>query len=155
MSKEGGAIALAIFSFFIVGFGAVRADTYPQQVIGIWGGRAEHDGDDNPAAAIKACNSYTKDPKAVVGDVLIFRGSEKLSFGGYADYIDKNISVKQIGPDNWQITDRHYQDEEGGKRAGYRMVNYTVSLSGDIMTMKEGKYVSRFSKCVGSAALPK
>jgi len=30
----------------------------------------------------------------VAGDVLVFCGSEK-----YADYVDKNISVKQIGPD--------------------------------------------------------
>jgi len=146
------ATAFIVFISFFAAFEAARADAYPEQIVGIWGGRAEFEGDDNPAVATRACNSYTKDPKAVAGDVLVFRSSEKLSFGGYADYVDKNISVRQIGLDKWQIADRHYQDEEGGNRAGYRTVRYTISLTGDILTIKEGKYTSRFSKCGNSAA---
>jgi len=131
-----------------------HADNFPQQLVGAWGARAEYQGDDRPAVASKACDSYQRNPKEVSGDVIVFRGSEKLSFGGYADYIDKNISVRQIGADQWQIADRHYHDGEGGGRVGYKNITYTVSLNSDVLTMKEGKLVSRFNKCMERNARP-
>ncbi|MDI1265725.1 MAG: hypothetical protein PS018_20960 [bacterium] len=132
---------------FTAPFDFARADVFPPQLTGAWGARAEHQGDDRASVAAKACDSYKQDPKAVAGDVIVFRGSEKLSYGGYADYVDRNISVRQIGPDQWQISDRHYEDGEGGRTVGYRKVTYTVTVSADILTMKEGKSVIRFSRC--------
>jgi hypothetical protein len=131
-----------------------HADTYPVQLLGAWGGRGAFMGDDNPKVAAAACESYKKNPKAVTGDLLVFQGSQKFSYGGYADYVDKNISVKQIAADQWEIIDRHYNDEEGGGKAGYKNVTYKISVSGDIITKTEGKYRSRFSKCVSPVPQP-
>jgi hypothetical protein len=108
-------------------------------------------GDNNPKIAAAACESYKRNPKAVMGDLLVFQRSQKFSYGGYQDYVDKNIKVKQIAADQWEITDRHYQDEEGGGKADYKNVTYKVNVSGEILTVTEGKYISRYSKCESSA----
>jgi hypothetical protein len=122
---------------------------YPPQILGAWGGW-----DTDPAAARQACESFKKNRKAVAGDLIIFAANRKHSFGGYADYSDLNVSVKQAGPNKWQIVDRHYQDEEGGRRAGYRNVAYEVILDGNNLTLKEGKYSSRFTRCEVTQAKP-
>lgn len=114
-------------------FDIAYADTFPLQLVGAWGARAEYQGDDRSIVASRACDSYKQDPEAVSGDVIVFRGSEKLSYGGYANYVDRNISVRQTGADQWQISDRHYEDGEGGRKVGYRKITYTVSLSSDVL----------------------
>ena len=124
-----------------------NSQSYPSQLLGAWGGRAAFQGDDNPKVAAQACTSYRKNPRSVQGDLLVFKGSQKLSYGGYTDYIDKNVSVKQIGSEQWEIKDRHYHDGEGGGKAGYKIITYKVSVSGQMLTITEGKITSRYSRC--------
>ena len=121
--------------------------SYPERLAGAWGGRAEHAGDDRASVATKACEFYKQNPSAVLGDVIVFDGSKMRSYGGYSDYIDRNISVRQTGPDQWQITDRHYQDEEGSKSARYKNRTYTARLDAEILTIKEGNDTARYSRC--------
>jgi hypothetical protein len=66
------------FILFAVRFENACADTYPPQLTGAWGGRAEHQGDDNPVVAFKACDSYKKSPQSVIGDVLVFPWIRKI-----------------------------------------------------------------------------
>jgi hypothetical protein len=66
---------------------------------------------------------------------------------GATSYEDENISVKQLSVGRWQIADKHYQDEEGGAKPGYKKVIYEASIEGDVLTIKEGKYTSRFNRC--------
>ena len=146
--------ALALFAFLLAGFEPARADNYPRQLIGVWGGRAQHQGDDNPAVASKACDSYRTNPKTVVGDILVFRGSEKFSYGSYADYVDKNISVTQIAPNKWLVSDRHYDDEESGRRAGYRRVTYTLlKLSNCHHQLSQGSWDKKEPRGMGVSRL--
>ena len=91
------------------------ADEYPTQISGAWGGRAEYFGDDRQAVARKACESYLANPTEVTGDLLVFQGAKKSSYGGFADYIDNNVTVKQVGANKWRITDRHFEDGERGR----------------------------------------
>lgn len=127
------------------------ADIYPSPLQGVWGGRAEYAGHDSAATAKKACASYFKDPKAVDGDVIVFDGAKLRSYGGYADYVDDNVLVKEISRNRWRMVDRHYQDEEGGKRPGLRRVSYEALLAGEILTIRRGKEVSRYGRCSQSA----
>jgi hypothetical protein len=120
-------------------------------MMGAWGGRAAHMGDDNPAVASQACASFRKNPKHVLGDVLVFKANRKFSYGGYADYVDTNVSVKRLAPNTWLVVDRHYHDGEGGGRPGYRNVRYQVSVVGDILIITEGQRTSRFGRCVAEA----
>ena len=143
--------SILLFIFCGMGFEIAHADIFPQQLVGAWGARAEYQGDDRSIVASKACDSYKQNPEAVSGDVIVFRGSEKLSYGGYSNYVDKNISVRRTGADQWQINDRHYEDGEGERKVGYRNTTYTVSLNSDILTIKEGKLVSRYIKCMEHA----
>src|SRR5688500_8376370 len=83
---------------YAAGCTAAAADVYPDQMMGAWGGRAAHMGDDNPAVASQACASFRKNPKHVLGDVLVFKANRKFSYGGYADYVDTNVSVKRLAP---------------------------------------------------------
>jgi hypothetical protein len=125
------------------------ASPYPPQLLGAWGGW-----DTDPAVARQACESYRRNPKAVAGDLLVFQGSKKFSYGGYVDYSDQNVSVRLLAPNKWQIVDRHYHDGEGGGRAGHKNVAYEVALDGNSLTVREGKYTSRFSRCQGEQRSP-
>jgi hypothetical protein len=75
-----------------------QADTYPVQLLGAWGGRAAFAGDDDPKVASAACESFRKNSKAVTGDLLVFQGSQKLSFGGEADYEEKILPLSKSLP---------------------------------------------------------
>ena len=148
-SKRLGAASLIAIGVALL-FGAFPcfADTYPDAITGAWGGRAAYFGDDNPSQAQKACHSF-RNPNVnePSGDVLVFLGSKKFSYGGYTDYIDGNVSVKQIAQNDWLIIDRHYDDGEGSRKPGYKNDNYELQLNGDLLIMKEGKDTSRFSRC--------
>lgn len=121
--------------------------SYPERLAGAWGGRAEHAGDDRASVAAKACESYKRDPSAVFGDIIVFSGSEMRSYGGYSDYVDSNVSVRQIGTNQWQITDQHYQDEEGGRKAGFKIRTYTARVDGDVLTISERNRQARYNRC--------
>ncbi len=131
------------------------ADPYPDEIIGAWGGRAAFFGDDNAAQAQKACDSF-RNPnlQELGGDVFVFVGNKKFSYGGYMDYVDDNVTVKQIGNNDWLVIDRHYDDGEGGKKPGNKNVNYEVKLSHNLLTIQEGKETSRFSRCNTQAQTP-
>jgi hypothetical protein len=121
---------------------AGSTSSYPFQMLGAWGGW-----DTDPAAALQACESYRQNPKAVAGELLVFQENKKLSYGGYVDYTDRNVSVRALTTNKWQIVDRHYHDGEGGGKPGYRNETYEATLEGDGLTVKQGKYTSRFRRC--------
>jgi TonB family protein len=128
--------------------GPAIADQYPEAITGAWGGRAAYAGDDNSAQAQKACHSFRNpDSNELGGDVLVFIGSRKFSYGGYMDYIDDNVSVKQRAPNGWLVTDRHYEDGENDRKPGYRNEKYELELNRDVLTKKEGKDISLFNRC--------
>jgi hypothetical protein len=125
----------------------VMADEYPTQLSGAWGGRAAYAGGDNPAVAKESCDSYQKNPKDTTGYLLVFKGRKKSSYGGYIDFDDTNVSVQQLGPNRWKIIDRHFDDGEGGIRAGYKNVDYEATVNGDLLTIEGGNYPGKYGRC--------
>jgi hypothetical protein len=78
----------SLWTVFLVSFvscplSSANAGNYPEQLRGAWGGRAEYMGDDRSSVAKRACDSYRKNPKSVIGDLLVFGTNKKRSFGGY------------------------------------------------------------------------
>jgi hypothetical protein len=105
----------------------VLADQYP--ISGVW---ALFD-PSLPKQTAESCASYQNNPKKVVGNVLVFEGIKKVEFnGGYLEEETvSNISVKKAKPNEFQITDRYYQDEEGGAKPGYRRRTYRLTILSD------------------------
>ena len=128
------------------------AASYPTEIQGVWGGRAEFAGDDNPKVAETACESFRKNSQAVQGDIISFGGSKMHSYGGYADYTDTNVSVKQTSVGGWIITDRHYHDGEGGGKPGWKRLTYTISVVDGVMIMRKEGYISKYSRCANPVA---
>lgn len=162
---------LAIASLILCADAAV-ADSFPNAIIGAWGGLSasvEEDGklytvQDDMNTALQSCAAYKRNSKNVslgtTGVLLVFQGSKKFSYGGYMDYVDTNISATQLPPDTfttahgytdqilkWRMTDRHYDDGEGEKKVGYKNVSYQAALAGMILTLKESGVTSRFYRC--------
>jgi len=140
--------ALIICGLLLLCGSSALAENYPEPLNGAWGGRAAYLGDDSAITAEKACRAYhNPSSHEAGGDVLVFQGNEKHSYGGYMDYTDQNVTVVRISPDHWTITDRHYDDGEGGKRSGYKNVKYEAVVDANLLTIKEGKDTSRFNRC--------
>lgn len=121
-----------------------NADDYP--VSGIW---AAFDPAD-PKQAAQSCASYHRNPKEVIGNVLVFRGARKTEFnGGYLE--EETVSspeIKKTAEAAFRVSERFYDDGEGGKRSGYKTRGYTLTLiSPKEMEIREGsspprKYVT-------------
>jgi hypothetical protein len=111
------------------------ADQYP--AVGAW---AAFD-PSLPEQILESCASYKRDPKRVVGNVIVFDGAKKTEFnGGYLEQEDTtNISVKKIGPNKFRIVDPVEGDEEGG---GPRPTTrtYELTLGNGRLLISEGSY---------------
>jgi hypothetical protein len=57
------------------------------------------------------------------------------------------VSVQQLGPNRWKIIDRHFDDGEGGVRAGYKNGVYGATVNGDVLTIEGGNYPGKYSRC--------
>ncbi len=110
------------------------ADNYP--VSGAWA-RLDKTA---PKSALESCLSYNRDTKNVVGNVIVFNGRQKREFnGGYLeDETVANISVKRIGPNEFKLVDRYYEDGEDGTSSGYRKRSYRMVIGDDQLSIAEG-----------------
>lgn len=131
---------LLVFTWLFLMYGTLIcfASSYPDLMIGAWGG------------GTKECDSFRNPHSTDSADILVFQTSRKFSYGGYVNYSDDNISVKESEPNHWTIIDRHYDDGEGGHKVGYKNVRYNAQLAGDLLIIKDGRYISRFHRCVGA-----
>jgi hypothetical protein len=140
------AFAVAILPL-VLGVHPAQAATYPTELQGIWVPQ-----DEGPKVK-RACDSFRKSGEHPDG-MLIFEKTEMSAYGGYADYTDKNISVKKIGPSRWKIADRHYHDGEGDDRPGMRTVRYEVVTEGDLLKIKDKYGVHRYTRCPQQSPVP-
>ena len=138
------AFAIAILSLAL-GAHAAQSASYPSELQGVWGSQFDFE-NSRPEVGERACASYRSSRKHADG-MLVFERMQKNSYGGYADYTDKNISVKKIGPTRWKISDRHYHDGEGGGRPGMKTVTYGVTIEGDLLKIKDKYGVHRYTRC--------
>jgi hypothetical protein len=138
------AFAIAILSLAF-GAHAAQSASYPSELQGVWGSQFDFE-NSRPEVALRNCHIYHTKREDTDG-VLVFEKTEKHSYGGYADYTDKNISVKKIGPSRWKIADRHYHDGEGDDRPGMRTVTYEVTIEGDLLKIKDKYGVHRYTRC--------
>jgi hypothetical protein len=76
------------------------------------------------------CESYFRHPMTPTGHVVVFDGSTRTELnGGYAtiEFIT-NIKVRKSGPNEFLLTDRYFNDGEGGSRAGYKRRQYSIRV---------------------------
>jgi TonB family protein len=76
------------------------------------------------------CGSYLKSPRAPSGHVVVFKGSKRTDYNvGYLveETVD-NIAVKKNSSGEFIVTDRYYNDGEGGGPAGYKQRSYLLRL---------------------------
>jgi hypothetical protein len=124
------------------------ADQYP--VTGVW---ASFDAS-RPKLTDESCASYGRDPNRVVGNVIVFQGTKKVEFNG--GYLEEetvtNLSVQKIGPNEFRITDRYYDDGEAGSKPGYKKRIYRLIVGDGTLSITEGKYPpSQYLRCPASA----
>lgn len=96
------------------------ADDYP--VSGAWVYVSSGDSPDNQK---KACEAYSRLGLSKLtgdaiggGEIIVFVGSKRYNFGGYADDTTPNISVRRLSDSSFDVVDRWYSDREGGGRPG-------------------------------------
>jgi hypothetical protein len=104
------------------------ADTYP--VSGSWG----YVDPNEPGADRRVCESFrrTSDPETTAkeGALLLFRGNQRTHYeAGYVDMWEyTNLSIKRFEENSFLITDRYFQDEEGGGKPGWRRKSYRLKI---------------------------
>jgi hypothetical protein len=83
-----------------------------------------------------------------VGEVVVFSGSKRLDFGGYADTESKNLSVEPMPDGRFKIVDQYYDDGEGGGRAGPKRKSYMLRvLNPTMLELTEAGHAVRYTKC--------
>lgn len=133
---------MSIKTLFYVAFGtfalssSALGDQYP--VSGVWAALDPS----QPKLTAQSCTSYQRNRKNVTGNVIVFQGTQKVEFnGGYLEEeTTTNVSVKKIGPNEFQITDRFYDDGEGGTKSGYKNLTYRMIVNDKRLSISVGKY---------------
>jgi len=127
------------------------ADDYP--VKGAW---VYMSSGDPPSTQKKACEAYGRlGLSKLTGDaiggseIIVFRGSKRYNFGGYADDMTPNISIRRLSDSSFDVVDRWYSDGEGGGRPGPRKRRYVLKIvDSNTIEIKEGRYPSaKYLKC--------
>jgi hypothetical protein len=111
---------------------------------------------DSPEIRKKACKTYERlGLSKLTGDsiegaeMIVFSGSKRHNFGGYADDTTPNISIRRLSDNSFDIIDRWYSDGEGGQRPGPQRKRYVLKII-DLSTIeiKEGRYpAASYVKC--------
>lgn len=130
----------------------LQAAEYP--ISGVWASSNGPSSNDITAS----CASYLKNPKAPVGNLIVFKGSKKTEFnGGYIEVetVD-NLSVKKVGENEFQVIDRYYDDGEDAGRPGFKRRSYKLRLiNPDKIEIKEGSYPSsQYVQCSSQSSFP-
>lgn len=149
---------LRIFSVFTVFalsiWPAHSGDNYP--VTGAWA-LVEPS---SPKLQDQACRAFGQLGLAKVtgeaiggGELIVFQGSERHNFGGYADDITPNISIRRLSDKQFDVVDRWISDGEGGISPGPKRRRYTLTIvDTNAIEIKEGKYnPARYVRCAASA----
>jgi hypothetical protein len=127
------------------------ADDYP--VRGAW---VYVSSGDSPGNQRKACEAYNRlGLSKLTGDaiggseIIVFNSAKRYNFGGYADDITPNISVRRLSDNSFDVVDRWYSDGEGGGRPGPRKRRYVLKIvDSNKIEIKEGRYPSaKYLKC--------
>ena len=107
------------------------AEDYP-----VKGGWVYVNSGDSPDIRKKACEVYGRLGFSKLsgdaiggGEMIVFSGSKRYNFGGYADDITPNISVRRLSDGSFDVVDRWYSDGEGGVRPGPRKKRYVLKIS--------------------------
>lgn len=127
------------------------ADDYP--VKGAW---VYVNKSDSADIRKKACETYERlGLSKLTGDsiggaeMIIFNGSKRHNFGGYADDTTPNISIRRLSDNSFDIVDRWYSDGEGGERPGPHRKRYILKIiDSSTIEIKEGRYpAASYVKC--------
>lgn len=127
------------------------ADDYP--IRGAW---VYVSSGDSPDIRKKACETYERlGLSKLTGDsiegaeMIVFSGSKRHNFGGYADDTTPNISIRRLSDNSFDIIDRWYSDGEGGQRPGPQRKRYALKIiDPSTIEIKEGRYpAASYVKC--------
>lgn len=149
---------LRIFSVFTV-FTLSIASAYSGNDYPITGGWALVQ-PSSPDLQERACGAFEQLGLAKVtgdaiggGELIVFHGSKRHNFGGYADDITPNISIRRLSDKQFDVVDRWNSDGEGGIAPGPKRRRYTLTIvDTDTIEIKEGKYnPTRYVRCTSSA----
>lgn len=113
----------AVFAILLVTSTEALAGDYP--ISGAWASAWPDD-----TAPAKSCESFSKSPQSPAGNVILFQGNVKTEFnGGYLEKeVVKNFSVKEVGKNEFLVTDSYYDDGEGGGRPGKKRRSYKLKF---------------------------
>lgn len=122
--------------------------TYP--VSGAW---AYVDVDDNKNIK-RACSTFEKSQVSgnvddMAGALIFFDKNKRFDYGGYINGYEHTVtSVQVINKDEFRITERFYDDGEGGGKPRNKTRSFRIRLGADDrFQMIEGKLTSTYEKC--------
>lgn len=127
--------------------------TYP--VSGPW---AYVDVDDNKNIK-RACSTFEKSRVSrnaddVTGTLIFFDKNKRFDYGGYINGYEHTVtSVQVLDKDDFRITERYYDDGEGGGKPRNKTRSFRIRLGADDrFQMIEGKIASAYVGCPGTKA---
>jgi len=145
---------IAIFAVLVLPAGlAHSANDYP--VSGAW----SLVNPSSPQLQVQACNAFqrlglTKVSGETIGggELIVFNGSRRHNFGGYADDVTPNISIRRLSDTRFDVVDRWISDGEGGVSPGPKRRRYVLTIvNTDTIEIKEGRYPpARYVRCAAS-----
>lgn len=122
--------------------------TYP--ISGAW---AYVDVDDDKNIK-RACVSFERSRVSgnvddVVGTLIFFDKNKRFDYGGYINGHESTLtSVQVINKDEFRITERFYDDGEGGGKPRNKTRTFRIKRGADDrFQMIEGKLISTYTRC--------
>src|ERR1035437_9106738 len=86
-----------------------------------------------------------------VGEIVVFADGKRYDFGGYADTESANLSVQKLSDGSFKVTDRWYDDGEGGSRIGFKKKTYFVKpIDSNTIEISDPASRIRYAKCGGN-----
>jgi hypothetical protein len=110
----------------------------------------------SPQLQDKACQAFRRLGLAKVsgeeiggGELIVFDGGKRHNFGGYADDVTPNISIRKLTDTSFEVIDRWISDGEGGIRPGPHKRQYNLKIvDPSTIEIKEKRYPAvRYVKC--------
>lgn len=109
-----------------------------------------------PQLQDKACQAFRRLGLANVsgeaiggGELIVFDGAKRHNFGGYADDVTPNISIRKLSDNSFDVIDRWISDGEGGIRPGPRKKQYNLKIvDPNTIEIREKRYpAARYVRC--------
>lgn len=146
---------IIVFTVFVLSAGSAHSGSdYP--VSGAWALVQSS----SPELQDRACKAFEQLGLAKLtgaaiggGELIVFDGSKLHNFGGYADEVTPNISIRRLSAKRFDVVDRQISDGEGGVAPGPKRRRYTLTIvDTNTIEIKEGSYEpARYTRC-GTAA---